>query len=181
MADVGRAHEADGVVTAQAGLTLMVQGADCPLVLLIDPAVPALALVHSGWRGTRAGVGAAGVAALRGLGGSAARIVAGVFPGIGACCYEVGDEVRRAFEEAFGARAGAWFEEGRLDLRAAIVATLADEGVAPGRIDVVPGCTACGGRLWSHRASGGAPERHGLFARLTVYRATGRADSSASP
>ena len=43
---------------------------------------------------------------------------------------------------------------------------LVEAGVSRERIDVVPGCTACGGRLFSHRRSGGALERHGLCAVL---------------
>jgi YfiH family protein len=168
--DADRPGDADGVATARADVPLMVQGADCPLLALVDPGAPALALVHSGWRGTVAHVAARGVKALETIGARAERLHAAVFPGIGPCCFEVGPEVVEAVRFAFGDRADAWHvPSGRpghalLDLHAAIRASLTDVGVA--RVDAVSGCTACGGTLWSHRASGGAPERHGLFAAL---------------
>lgn len=167
-----RPGEADAVATSARGVPLMVQGADCPLVLLVAPPAPALALVHSGWRGTVARIAAHAVRALAALGASPADVRAAVFPGIGSCCFEVGPEVIRAVHDAFGGAARAWHVptaragHARLDLHAAIVRTLVDAGVASEAVDRVPGCTACGGRLWSHRASGGAPQRHGLFAAL---------------
>jgi len=161
----------DALATVTRALPLLVQGADCPLVLLHDPAIPALAVVHSGWRGTVARIVTAALATLESLGGSADRIVAAVFPGIGRCCFEVGPEVLASFEDAFGPPGRRWFTPGcadrsMLDLHAAIVHTLLAGGVASARIDVVPGCTACDGQLFSHRGSGGAPDRHGLVAML---------------
>ncbi len=164
-------EEADGVATARAGLPLMVQGADCPLLVLVDAEAPALALIHSGWRGTVARIAARGVASLAALGAHPERIRAALFPGIARCCFDVGPEVIAACHAVFGARAAAWHVPGgaqrrRLDLHAAITATLREAGVDAAHIDAVGGCTACGTELWSHRASGGAPERHGLFAAL---------------
>ena len=167
----------DGLVTTEPGTALMVQGADCPLLLLVDASVPALALVHSGWRGTVAGIGKRAVEVMTGAGARPERIRAAVFPGISACCFEVGGDVVAAFDAAFGPRARAWHApsgpasgpaSGRvmLDLHAAIAATLVDAGLRPTAVDLVAGCTACDGTLWSHRASGGGPERHGLFALL---------------
>ena len=102
-----------------------------------------------------------------------------VFPGIGPCCFVVGSEVTDAFEREFGPRASAWSVSGDadsehgddrrlLDLSSALRATFLDAGLAADAVDVVPGCTACGTRFWSHRASAGRPERHGLVAYLTV-------------
>lgn len=158
----------DALVTATRGVPLFVQGADCPLVALYDERARVGGVVHSGWRGTVARVGAAAIAAMRELGASPERLVAAVFPGIGPCCFEVGPEVRDEFARAFGPASSRWFAPGvrddRLmcDVRAAIVETLLSSGVRAERIDFVPGCTACGGVFYSHRASRGAPERHGL-------------------
>jgi YfiH family protein len=158
----------DGLATSARGVPLIVQGADCPLVALADEDAHAVAVVHSGWRGTVARIAACAVTTLRELGAEPSRLVAAVFPGIGPCCFEVGPEVAASFEDAFGGEAGAWFaprtgsDRSLLDLRASIVATLAAAGVARDRIDVPAGCTACGGTFWSHRASRGGPERHGL-------------------
>jgi YfiH family protein len=164
--------EADALVTGAAGVPLLVQGADCPLVALVDADARVAAAVHSGWRGTVQRIGAAAVAAMRERGARPARIDAAVFPGIGPCCFEVGEDVAARFDAAFGAASRDWFAPGArdgkrlLDLREAIVATLVGEGVPRERVDVVPGCTMCGGAFFSHRASRGGPERHGLCVTL---------------
>ena len=161
----------DALVTSARGVPLFAQGADCPLVLLFDETARVVGVAHSGWRGTVARIAAATIDAMRGLGASPGRMDVAVFPGIGPCCFEVGLDVVAAFDGAFGATSRAWFAPGvaddkrMLDLAAAITATLEASGVA--RVHVVPGCTACGGEFFSHRASRGGPERHGLAAVLT--------------
>ena len=71
-------------------------GADCPGVLIVDPVRRALAVVHSGWRGTVAGVVAGGRALRERYGSRADDLLAGIGPGISARRYEVGPEVADA-------------------------------------------------------------------------------------
>lgn len=162
----------DGLVTAVRGVPLLVKGADCPLVVLHDPDARVLGVVHSGWRGTLARIVALAVASMRDLGAAPDDVRAAVFPGIGPCCFEVGEDVVSAFAAGFGKRSAVWFAPGdgaskRLfDLRAVLVETLVEAGVRRVRLDVVPGCTACGCEFFSHRATRGAPERHGVCAML---------------
>src|SRR3954447_5640119 len=79
-------EEADGHVTALAGVPALVFVADClPIALAGDGAV---AMVHAGWRGRAGGI-VAEAAALLGDG----PLRAAIGPGIGPCCYEVADEV----------------------------------------------------------------------------------------
>ena len=90
--------EADAAVATVPGLILGIETADCLPVLLVDPARRAVAAAHAGWRGTAAGVAAAGRAAPSWLTGPRAEdLLAALGPGIGPCCYEVGDELREAF------------------------------------------------------------------------------------
>ena len=49
-------YEGDGLMTAIPGVTLVVFSADCIPVLLCDPVRRVIAAVHSGWRGTAAGI-----------------------------------------------------------------------------------------------------------------------------
>ena len=55
-----------------------------------------MALLHAGRIGLLAGIVEAGVASLGG------RVVAAIGPGIGPCCYEVGDEVAGPYRARFG-------------------------------------------------------------------------------
>ena len=105
----GRRPEADIIVSRDHTLALVaVQAADCIPLLLADPGTGAVAGAHAGWRGLAAGVPAAAVASLiRDFGSRSADLVAAIGPAIGACCYEVGGDVRDRFEGR-GRAAGSW-------------------------------------------------------------------------
>jgi YfiH family protein len=133
--------EADASLAEQAGLLLGIETADCLPVLIVDPRRRAVAAAHAGWRGTAAGVTRAAVEALLARGSAPADLLAALGPGIGPCCYEVGEELRRAFRPEFF-RPGL---RGRphLDVRAANRRQLAEAGVPAGRIQDVDECTFC--------------------------------------
>jgi YfiH family protein len=152
----GEECAADAHVTGEPGLLLGVETADCLPMLLVDPERRLVAAVHAGWRGTAAGVAGAAVEALRARGATPASLLAALGPAIGACCYEVGDELR----EAFGPAGAAFFRPGprgrpHLDVRAANVAQLRQAGVRPERIHHEAECTYCGpDRYPSYRREG---------------------------
>jgi YfiH family protein len=103
---------ADIVVSNRADACLAVQVADCVPLLIADPRTGAVAAAHAGWRGLAAKVPSAAIAALRREFGSApGDLVAAVGPSVGACCYEVGVDVRAAFAAAgfTPAQLGRWF------------------------------------------------------------------------
>ena len=56
----------DGMITRVPGLLLCVLVADCVPVLVVDPVNRAVGAFHAGWRGTMAGIVAAGLAAAQG-------------------------------------------------------------------------------------------------------------------
>ncbi|MGH3148537.1 MAG: polyphenol oxidase family protein, partial [Rubrobacter sp.] len=91
----GFAGEADALVTQERDLCLSVAVADCVPVTLVGQG--AVGMVHSGWRGTIAGV--SGKAAMR-LGPSGIRAYVG--PSIRGCCYEVSEELAGRFAREFG-------------------------------------------------------------------------------
>jgi hypothetical protein len=107
-------------------------------------------MAHCGWRGLAAGVVA-----------RAAETVdaeaAAVGPGIGPCCYEVGEEVLAEFSDLDGVADGRM-----LDLPAVAKALLERAGVA--RTESADLCTKCNPELfYSHRRDG---ERTGRQAGL---------------
>jgi YfiH family protein len=148
--------EADASLATAPGLLLGVETADCLPVLLVDPEEGRVAAVHAGWRGTLAGVAAAAVAALAARGSRPELLLAALGPGIGPCCYEVGEELRRAF----GPQGAAFFRPGpggrpHLDLRAANVAQLERTGLRGERVHHVGECTSCHAeRYYSYRRDG---------------------------
>ncbi len=98
---------ADAAVAGEPGLLLGIETADCLPVLIVDPQRRAVAAAHAGWRGTVAGVTREAVAALVREGSRASDLLAALGPGIGPCCYEIGDDVR----EAFGPAGAAFFRK----------------------------------------------------------------------
>jgi hypothetical protein len=137
--DAEDVEEADGQVTTARGVAAIVLTADCLPVALAGPG--GVGMVHAGWRGLAAGVLEAGVAATQ-------AVAAAIGPGVGPCCYEVGDEVRAVFgtsERTLDLKAIA-----RERLHAAGVETIHDCGL----------CTACDAeRFFSHRRDRGVTGR----------------------
>jgi YfiH family protein len=139
--------DADAQVTTD-GRAPLVLVADCVPIALIAP--EAVGVVHAGWRGLHGGIVANAVRALRDRG--ATDIEAAVGPAIGGCCYDVGDELRAAFDTT----------EPTLDLPGIAVGQLFGAGV--GHVHEVGLCTACTERdgaplFFSHRRDRGVTGR----------------------
>jgi YfiH family protein len=185
--DAGRERpwKADGLMTDEPGLLLAVQTADCIPVLVADRKRRAVAAFHAGWRGTVKRIVELGVGRMRlEFGSRPEDMVAAIGPGIGACCYAVGEEVFSAFESQF-----AYFEDLfcevydtdpvrtkypmlfltqrapghspigpglHLNLVEANRRQLLDAGLKAVSVKAVGGCTSCQPELFfSHRASHG--------------------------
>lgn len=135
----------DGHLVAEPGLAPLVFVADCLPVALHGPG--GVAMLHCGWRGLAAGILASGAAAVE------ARCAA-IGPGIGRCCYEVGEEVLEGF-----AGLGEGIAEGRmLDLPEVARRLLREAGVE--QIESAGLCTSCERELFfSHRRDGGVTGR----------------------
>lgn len=109
----GRPPQADILVSADSALALVVQAADCVPLLIADQRTGAIAAAHAGWRGLAAGVPAIAVGSLaREFGSRPADLIVAVGPAIGACCYEVGADVRERFAAAHasGDHWERWFQ-----------------------------------------------------------------------
>jgi len=138
--------EVDAQVTTQSGIAPTVFVADCiPVLLLSKKAVGA---VHAGWRGTVDGVIQSAVNELVKY-SPVDQVSAVIGPGIGPCCFEVGPEVQQRFSQ-FGAAVSS---DGRVDLKAAVKATLNTSGID--QIHDVDLCTSCHSELFfSYRRDG---------------------------
>jgi polyphenol oxidase len=152
--------EVDGHVVSVPALAPLVLAADCLPVALSGPG--GVAMLHCGWRGLAAGIVATGAAA---VGATAAAIG----PGIGPCCYEVGEDVVAAFsglgegvvDAGGGPVSGAGVPKSsrrRLDLPAVARRLLREAGV--GRVESAGLCTSCEpGLFFSHRRDAGRTGR----------------------
>jgi copper oxidase (laccase) domain-containing protein len=132
---------ADALVTRQRGLPLVIRCADCAPVFIVDPVTPAIALIHSGKKGTQRNVTGETIATMhRHFGTQALDCLAYIGPCIGPCHYEM--DIPTAIEA---------------QLRAAGVTDISNPRI----------CTACHlDRYFSYRAEQGQTGR--MFALLAL-------------
>jgi YfiH family protein len=145
----------DGLWSDEAGQAMMLVTADCLPIALgrANGSKPALSVIHAGWRGLLAGIVAEGAKTLGG-----GRLTAAIGPGIGPCCYEVGEEVREPFRAAFGDEV---VTDGRLDLWSAAEQALRAAGCD--EVERTDLCTYCHPELFfSHRRDRGRTGRQGV-------------------
>jgi len=179
----------DGLITRTPNILLAIQTADCLPIILVDTRQQAVGVFHAGWRGTVKRIVEKGVGEMhRWFGTLPKNIKAVIGPGIHACCYEVGAEVRQQFESQF-AYAEDLFREVKesdavrekypllflsarapghgelppkifLDLVEANRRQLISAGVSQKNISASPLCTACrSDLLFSYRAEKGVTGR----------------------
>jgi YfiH family protein len=154
----GEIPEVDGHVTTEVSLPLLVFAADCLPVALSGPG--GVAMLHCGWRGLAAGIVAHGVETI-------GATDAAIGPGIGPCCYEVGNDVLDALDlgptgrkpwHMLGNRPVGTVSRCKLDLPEVARRLLWKAGVE--RVETSGLCTGCeAGLLFSHRRDHGRTGR----------------------
>jgi YfiH family protein len=139
-----RADEADAHASIERGTALAVTIADCVPVFVAHPS-GAIALLHSGWRGTAARIVERGIDALAHRGCPAAELRVHLGPAICGKCYEVSADVARQLTgRHFGGPT-------TVDLRALIAEQARAASVR--HVSATSSCTRCDNdRFFSHRA-----------------------------
>jgi hypothetical protein len=153
----------DGLMTNVPGIPLMTFYADCVPVYFYDPVQHAVAINHSGWKGTVAKISRYMIEAMNLEYGSRPEdLICAIGPSICRSCYEISEDVAQDFRKAYTSKEYENMiekkENGKfqLDLHLANYYNLTDAGVRPENIDVTDICTCCNPELlFSHRASKG--------------------------
>ncbi len=172
-------HDVDGLVTGDAGVTLVTHFADCVPLFFIDPIHRIVAAAHAGWKGTVLGIAARMVETMKELYScDSAEILVGIGPSIGSCCFEVEEAtaapfmalpepvIRDCIEERPD-RIDPSKKKFDIDLQGINRNLLLQAGVAPGHIQIADLCTRCNEDwLFSHRASKG--KRGGMIAIIGI-------------
>ncbi len=160
------APECDATVATDHGAAVGVLVADCVPVLLADPEAGVVAAAHAGRRGLLDGLLEVTVDALVAHGAQASRLRAALGPSAGACCYEVGEQMRA---DAAARRPSVWGQTSwgtpSLDLRAGCRAALASCGVH--HVIEVGGCTIESPDHFSYRRAP-VTGRFAGFVRMTA-------------
>jgi hypothetical protein len=178
-------QNADGLLTAEAGVSLNLMYADCVPLYFYDPVRRVVGLAHAGWKGTVGNIARTAVSRMSEVYGSKPEeLLAAIGPSIGVCCYEVDEAVAgkvRPVLEGTGATPAEREEvlqDGRtpgkymLNLQTFNRLLLTEAGILSSHIELSHLCTSCNtDRFFSHRAEGG---RTGRMVAWIALRPDGR-------
>lgn len=161
----------DGLITSAASVPLMALSADCPLLLIYDPSRNVLATVHASWRALADGIIANVIDRFADdFNCERRRLIAGLSPSAGPCCYEVADDFCDCISKVNGlGRFIVSNDDGRskhYDLWQASVWSLTQAGLAETNIEVMGLCTICDCRFFSYRRQGLQAGRFALIAAI---------------
>jgi len=144
----------DAIIALESNAVIAVGVADCPAVLLYDPATGARAAVHSGWRGTEKNIVTKTVSKLtRGYGVEPQNLWAWISPAAQQRSYEVEKDVACLFD-------GKYLQQKNdvkslLDVQRAVYDQLIECGLTEKHIERNTQDTITGERFHSCRRSGG--------------------------
>ncbi|WP_420238890.1 peptidoglycan editing factor PgeF [Telmatobacter bradus] len=168
---------ADGQISNTQGLLLGIQTADCIPVLVADRRKKVVAAFHAGWRGTVQRIVELGVGRMvQEFGSEPTDLLAAIGPGVGSCCYAVGEEVRQEFQSQFSyvdqlfhrVSVAPAASSLHLDLIEANRRQLLAAGLPTDAIQIVGGCTSCHTELfYSYRNAKGITGR--MMAVIGVF------------
>jgi hypothetical protein len=149
--DASPVAEADGLVTDQPGVGLLIKQADCQALVMAAPAKGIVANFHVGWRGNVADLPGIGVRHLGDeYGVKPEDLWVGVSPSLGPCCAEFVNyqtELPQDFQ-SYQVRPE------HFDLWQITLDQLTKAGVPLRQIEVSGICTRCGQKFFSYRREG---------------------------
>ena len=150
----GGYENCDALVTSERGVFLAVSVADCLPMFIYDPKQNVVAALHIGWRGCVGGIVEEATEFLeREFSSRPEDFVIFLGPSARSCCYEIGEDVARKYDEQFlhPKSAGKFF----LDLPETLKHRLRGKGVQEDRIEDDGRCTICSPELFhSYRRDG---------------------------
>jgi hypothetical protein len=157
----------DGIILIEKGVAGIIKTADCLPVVIAEPAYPMASIIHAGWRGTVKKIVYNAVHTMIGLGAERRRMIALLGPSISSCCYEVGQDVHKAFQNE-GFSGGIFQKVGEslfLSIRQANRELLEDAGII--NIFDIDLCTFCNKDFFHSYRRGETGKRQINFVSLT--------------
>lgn len=148
--------EADGLMTTERDLTLIIFFADCVPIILADKRTKTISAVHSGWRGTKDDITGKAIDKMISEHSSDPKdILCAIGPSIGVCHFEVSEDVYNELTSLYGNDCGN-IKDSKfyLDLKQAVYNQAISRGVLPQNIVKSDICTYCDNDLYSFRREG---------------------------
>ncbi|MBT8333347.1 MAG: peptidoglycan editing factor PgeF [Deltaproteobacteria bacterium] len=157
----------DALITARRNIALMIQQADCQGVLLHDPVTPAIAAIHSGWRGSVLNIIEKTVAIMQQqFATKPANLQAYIGPALGPCCAEFINYRKELPEHFYRFQInGCYFDFWDISKE-----QLLEAGLDERKINIFRECTSCSENYFSYRRAcrtgNGVTGRHCSVIRL---------------
>ena len=160
-----RYPEADGLITTEKDLAILIFFADCVPVLIADPVKKISAAIHSGWKGTQKNiVGKAVMQLINEHQCNPKDLLCAIGPSISICHFEVSEDLYDDMTKQYGNEIGQirnnkFF----LDLKKTVTLQLTANGIPAQNIAVSDHCTVCEKNLYSFRREGEKAGRMAAF------------------
>ncbi|TAM35482.1 peptidoglycan editing factor PgeF [bacterium] len=149
--------DTDGFISDKKNIPIAILTADCLSIFIYEPARPAIAILHAGWRGTEKNIAAEGVRVMRERFASKPdELLVGFGPSIRSCCFELDKDFKSNFPFGLVNREGRIFMDIALINREQLKAG----GVKEENIFDPELCTFCGNKdFFSFRKEAGSAGR----------------------
>ena len=159
-----RFMEADGLITTDSDLALLVFYADCVPVIIADPVRKSACAVHSGWRGTKENITIKAIEKMINLGSEPKDLMAVIGPAIGVCHFEVSENVYMEFKNSpYNEFAIVKDDKFYIDLKKTVKKQIVNSGVLEENIAISDICTYCDNEMYSFRREGEKAGRMAAF------------------
>ncbi|MBU2632179.1 peptidoglycan editing factor PgeF [Patescibacteria group bacterium] len=145
----------DGLVTKEKNLSLGVLTADCIPIIFYDPKKEIIGIAHAGYKGILLGIIEELIATFKKMGTEAKDIKVSIGPSIGACCYEISENIKnKALARYSFAKINKREDSYYWDLRATVTEILKQNKITQSNVEISPLCTFETPFLYSARKSG---------------------------
>lgn len=134
---------ADGLITADKDVYLMIKTADCIPVLIYDPAIRKVAVIHASWRAIIDQIIPEVIYKMQNSGSDPENLVVGIGPGICQKHFIVQNSVLKLFLENYPSATLVRNKDGYVDLKKAVLSDLKKAKVHPSNIEIAHFCTVC--------------------------------------
>lgn len=140
-------EDVDGLITTEKNVILVARTGDCVPIIYYDEKNNIIGISHQGWRGSVKKMVQKMIQTMLDTGAQIQHIKIAIGPSIGACCYEISDDLYYEFldeldgysEKIFTHRHGKW----HLNLLKLNYLLCLDMGIDKKHIDFFPFCTRC--------------------------------------
>ena len=138
----------DGLMTSARGIFLIITEADCLPLMIYDPILQMVGIVHAGWRGIIDGIVGKAVEKFKNCGSEAENLVIGIGPGICQKHFVVKKDVLAKFKDLYPLATFIRNHDGYADLKKAVEIDFKKAGIIKTNLEISTDCPSCQNGLY---------------------------------